>query len=98
MKELSIFSTYKEFEQHCNQVLYERSLLYADAWKEVGLQGAVIEIHAKWSRLKKLVLGKSHSHSFTAKEKVAIKDTLVDLHNYCIISNECLISGLWFAT
>jgi len=92
-----MFPNSEKFEQHCSEILAERTGLYGDAWKEVGLQGAIIEIHAKWTRLKKLVLAKQDAEEINEEEFRAIQDSLFDLHNYCIIANECLMDGLWFA-
>jgi len=91
-----MFPSSEKFEQHCNQILEERNALYKDAWKETGLQGAVIEIHAKWARLKQLVLKKAHGKQFTDAEILSIRDSLDDMHNYCLIANECLMGGFWF--
>jgi len=90
-----MFPNSEKFEQHCSKIFSERKVMYQDAWKEVGVVGAVIEIHAKWSRLKNLVLQRPQGQPFTVEEIVSIRDTLLDLHNYAVIANECLTSGFW---
>lgn len=91
-----MFEYQADFEKHCNRILVDRSELYGEAWKGVGLQGAVIEIHAKRNRLKKLVLHRDYGEQFEARDVLAIRDSLADLRNYCVIANECLTLGLWY--
>lgn len=59
---------------------------YGEAWKDAGAKGLFIRIWDKAKRLKKLLW---HSAESLVKSE-SIRDTLLDLANYCLFAVICL--------
>jgi len=82
-----------EFTAYCDSVYNTKNAQRGDAWKEVGLDGASIEIHAKWARLKQLILIERGPKD--EEDVTDVFDTLVDLCNYSRMAAALLCTGRW---
>ena len=68
--------------EEMSMVLEKKSNDYGNSWKALGLKGLFCQIHSKYFRLKNLLW-------LNKEQKVkneSVRDSLVDLANYCILS------------
>lgn len=79
------YERHMELCKQLNETYIAKNKAYGDAFaktfQELGIISAVTRIHDKFNRVKALALG--------AENKVSdesIKDTLLDLANYCIMT------------
>ncbi len=76
---------HKEICDRLNKTYYEKNKDYGDSFgqsfEEFGLISAVVRMGDKYSRIKNLAYNQE-----IAVEDEAIKDTLLDLANYCIMT------------
>lgn len=74
-----------EICQRLNKTYYEKNKDYGDSfgqsYEEFGLISGVVRIGDKYSRLKNLASGQE-----IEVEDESIKDTLLDMANYCIMT------------
>lgn len=75
--------SFEGVKQKAEAIFCSRNSESGGRWRDVGLRGAFIEIHAKLSRLKDNTEG-IDKHN----------DNLIDLYNYCCISMMCIKAGL----
>ena len=63
-------------------ILSKKSNDYGNSWRELGLKGLFCQMHSKYYRLKNLIWLNTEAK---VKEE-SIRDTLIDLANYCVLS------------
>lgn len=56
---------------------------YGETWKRLGLMGLYVKIFIKEGRLNELIWNKKASSEISVKDE-SIKDTLLDMANYCV--------------
>lgn len=78
--------------EECRVVLIEKNRLYGNAIESTGLLGAAVECVGMTARLVQLVLRNSqHGRQAPA----AVRNALLDLHNYSVIARKMLVDGNW---
>lgn len=74
-------------DMHC--LYLQKNAAYGDSFHELyadlGIISAVTQITHKYNRLKNLAKDMNAGHAFDDNEE-SIKDTLIDLANYCILT------------
>lgn len=81
-----------EICEECRAILIERNKQYGNSIEWTGVLGAVVEIVAKTARLVQLVLRDSEHGR---QNRIAVKDSFRDLHNYTVIGLEMLNKENW---
>ena len=79
-------SRIEQFEDkccECEELFLEKNVQYGDAITETGVLGAAVEFVGITGRLKNLVINSGDGGK--AADRKALRDILIDAHNYAII-------------
>ena len=79
------YSLHKEICGLLNKTYIAKNIAYGNSFgksfKEFGIISAVVRLEDKWNRIKSLAKGAENK-----VEDESIKDTLLDMANYCIMT------------
>ena len=78
----------------CKKIAEIKTRMYgSEGLGQLGQKGEFIQIHRKYLRLKQMMWKDNFEVSDT--ERDTLRDTLIDMINYCVISLSCLDRGVF---
>jgi len=76
------------FFEKCKEVSAKKTEMYgASSIGELGLKGEFVQVHRKYSRLKRMLW---ESKGYSLEKEDTLKDTLIDMANYCAMIYSCI--------